>query len=368
MFYCALCTEHCALYTKVFDKEYLMKNKSSKILECVPNFSEGQNESVIIEIQKSIAKISGVKILHVDIGKSANRTVITFAGDPEAVVEAAFQAANKASELIDMTKHKGIHPRIGATDILPLVPVQCITLKEAKELSYLLARRIGNELKIPVYCYEQSALKSNRKKLENIRAGEYEGLKDKIADPLWKPDFGPSEFNAKSGATIIGARDFLVAYNVNLNTQSVEIASEIASKIRNSGKTIFDKKGNKKQIPGLFKSIKAIGWYIEEYHIAQVSMNLTDINETPMHIAFETVKELAKESGLEVTGSELIGLIPKKALIDAGTFYASDMKNVEVNNDDVLIKLAIEKMGLNKLKPFNTKERLIEYSLMQINC
>ncbi len=341
-----------------------MNNKqSSKILECIPNFSEGQDESVIHKIQNSITKVNNVKLLHIDKGFSANRTVITFAGEPEAVIEAAFQSTKTASELIDMQKHKGIHPRIGATDVIPLVPIKGLAMSEAVNLSHQLAHRIGDELNIPVYCYEKSAKHSNRKMLENIRKGEYEGLKKKIYDINWKPDFGPTEFNVKSGATIVGARDFLIAYNVNLDTRLVEIASEIASRIRKSGKSIIDEKGRKKKIPGLLNSVKAIGWYIEEYQKAQVSMNLTDIKKTPLHIAFETVKKVARDSGVKVTGSELIGLVPEKVMIDAGLYYSSFIKNYNIKNNDELIELAIEKMVLTEFRTFNPKERIIEYLL-----
>jgi glutamate formiminotransferase / formiminotetrahydrofolate cyclodeaminase len=339
-----------------------MKNKSSKILECIPNFSEGQNEMTIHEIQNSIARVTGVKILHIDIGHSANRTVFTIAGNPESVVEAAFQGAKTASELIDMQNHKGIHPRIGATDVIPLVPVSGISMKETIQLSYHLASRIGTELGIPVYCYERSALTPKCKKLENIRKGEYEGLKERLSSNDWRPDFGPCSFNLKSGATIVGARNFLVAYNVNLDTGSVEVANKIAARIRTSGKVIY-KNGIKKRTNGLLKSVKAIGWYIDEYKKAQVSMNLTDIKKTPMHVAYETIKEAAGNLGVKVTGSELIGLVPEKALMDAGIYYASSLKSFDVKNKDSLIKLAVEKMGLNELKPFNQEIRVIEYLL-----
>jgi glutamate formiminotransferase/formiminotetrahydrofolate cyclodeaminase len=340
----------------------MKKNMPSGILECIPNFSEGQDNSIINKIQKSIAGINGVKILHADKGFSANRTVITFAGEPEAVMEAAFQGIKTAAELIDMQKHKGIHPRIGATDVVPLVPVRGISMQEAVRISHLLANRVGSELNIPVYCYEKSALIPKREKIENIRKGEYEGLKEKISKKLWKPDFGPAIFNAKTGATIIGARHILVAYNVNLNTRSAIIAAEIAARIRKSGKTIIEN-GQKKKVPGLLNSVKAIGWYIEEYQKAQVSMNLTNLKNTSMHKAFETIKEIAKELDCKVTGSELIGLVPEKALVDAGLYYASFLKSFDTKNKEALIKYAVEKLGLSAIKPFHPKERIIENML-----
>jgi glutamate formiminotransferase len=338
------------------------KNLSSGILECIPNFSEGRDDSVIYRISKSITEIKGLKILHIDKGISANRTVITFAGEPDAVIEAAFQSIKTAAELIDMQKHKGIHPRIGATDVVPLVPVSGIGMQGAIKLSHQLAQRVGSELNIPVYCYEKSALIPKREKIENIRKGEYEGLKKKILEKSWKPDFGPITFNAKTGATVIGARHILVAYNVNLSTRSAVIATEIAARIRKSGKSIIEN-GEKKNIPGLLNSVKAIGWYIEEYQKAQVSMNLTNLKNTSMHKAFETIKEIAKELDCKVTGSELIGLVPEKALIDAGLHYASFLKSFDTQNKDALINFAVEKLGLSSIKPFNPKERIIEYLL-----
>ena len=341
-----------------------MKNlPPTRLLECVPNFSEGRKDSVIMKIQESIATVEGVKLLHIDKGYSANRTVMSFAGTPEAVIEAAFQSVRTASELIDMRSHKGTHPRIGACDVLPLVPLKGITMHETIGLSYILADRIGTDLKIPVYCYEKSAKSSLRKNLETIRKGEYEGLKEKILDSKWKPDYGPCEFNAKTGATIVGARDLLIAFNVNISTDSVNIAKEIASRIRKSGKTIQLENGIKKNIPGLLKSVKAIGWYIEDFQKVQVSMNITNLKSNPIHVVYETVKNVAKEYGVRVTGSELIGLIPEKVLIDAGLFYATDKSNFKNTSTEKLIQLAIEKMGLNEIKPFHPKERVIEYLL-----
>jgi glutamate formiminotransferase/formiminotetrahydrofolate cyclodeaminase len=330
-----------------------------QILECIPNFSEGRNKSVIDKIADSIRQFSNVKILHIDIGYSANRTVITFAGEPNQVIEAAFEAVKTASELIDMSMHKGIHPRIGATDVLPIVPVSGITMDETVNLSRKLAKKIGEQLRIPVYCYEKSAIIPERKKLEFIRKGEYEGIAVKILNPSWKPDYGPNSFNIKSGATILGARDFLIAYNINLNSDSKELANEIAAEIRESGKIIYSENGIKNRIPGLFKSVKAIGWYIEEYKKAQVSLNLTDINIVPLHVAFEAVKEIALKRGIEVTGSEVIGLVPLKVLLEAGRFYTLSSKSN--HSEKELINIAIEKLGLSEIKPFIPEDRIIDF-------
>jgi glutamate formiminotransferase/formiminotetrahydrofolate cyclodeaminase len=338
----------------------MRSNNLQGILECVPNFSEGRDVSIIKEIKKNIERVKGVKVLHTDMGYDTNRTVITFAGEPNSVIEAAFNAVKSASKLIDMSLHKGAHPRVGATDVLPLVPIRNISIEQAVELSYKLANKIGEELQISVYCYEKSARLPERIKLENIRKGGYEGLPLKIANPLWKPDFGPAIFNSKSGATIIGARNILIAFNVNLDTKSVEIASQIASIIRESGRIITDGTGNSKRIPGMLPGVKAIGWGIEEYKKAQVSMNLTNIKLTSLHEAFETVKKVAEEFGVKVTGSELIGIAPLIAFIEAGKYYNNGNKEVSEND---LINLAIEKLGLNEIKPFDPKKRIIEYLL-----
>ncbi len=341
----------------------MLKSSQSKILECVPNFSEGRDESIIFEIRQSIEKINGIKILHVDTGFDANRTVMTFAGNPLSTIEAAFQAVKKASELIDMTKHKGAHPRIGAADVVPLVPIKNMSMDEAVELSYKLATRIGNELNIPVYCYENSTLIPERRNLENIRKGGYESLQAKITENGWQPDFGPINLNYKSGATIVGARNILIAFNVNLNTTSPEIASEIASQIRESGKIITDKSGKQKRIYGSLKSVKAIGWYIKEYNKAQVSTNITNIDLTQLHEVFETIKKFALQFKVEVTGSELIGLIPLNALISTGLFYATETGIKKSLKDEELIQLATEKLGLSEIKIFEPKLRIIEYLL-----
>jgi glutamate formiminotransferase / formiminotetrahydrofolate cyclodeaminase len=345
-----------------------------KLIECVPNFSEGRDMSIIKQITDQIEAVNGVKLLDVDPGAATNRTVVTFVGTPDEVIEAAFQSVKKASEIIDMRKHKGEHPRMGATDVCPLVPVSNISMEETAEYARKLARRIGDELLIPVYCYENAAYSPERRNLANCRAGEYEGLPEKLKNPAWKPDFGPEEFNARSGATAVGARDFLVAFNVNLNTTSTRRANAIAYDVREkgrvmregnpiTGKIVKDENGNQVFVPGTLKAVKAIGWFIEEYGIAQISMNLTNIGITPVHIAFDEVCRRASERGIRVTGSELVGLIPLKAMIDAGKFFlAKQQRSLGVDNEE-LIKIAIKSLGLDELKPFNPKEKIIEYVL-----
>lgn len=332
-----------------------------RILECIPNFSEGRRMWVIDEIVHSIKKHNGVGVLHIDSGYAANRTVITFAGKPEAVVEAAFEAVKVAESLIDMRVHKGVHPRLGATDVLPLVPVTGVSMKETIELSKKLGERIGNELHIPVYGYENSASAPHRIKLEWVRHGEYEGLQEKMKKPDWSPDFGPNYFNAHAGATIVGARNFLVAYNVNLNTTSVEVAKRIAAEVRESGYIIHEN-DEKKHIPGILRSVKAIGWHIADFNRVQVSMNLTNIYETPVHKAFETVKQTAAKYGTKATGSELIGLIPLHCMIEAGRYYS----NNHLINEDDLVQKAIESLGLNELGSFQAKTRIFEYKLKSL--
>jgi glutamate formiminotransferase/formiminotetrahydrofolate cyclodeaminase len=334
-----------------------------RILECVPNFSEGRDDQVIRKIVDSIDSIKHVKVLHVDMGYAANRTVISFAGEPQAVIDAAFKAVQVASELIDMSKHTGVHPRLGATDVLPLIPISDISMDETVQLSYKLADRIGAELDIPVYCYEKSALKVGREKLEAIRKGEYEGLPLKLMDPLWEPDFGHQAMNYKSGATILGARNFLVAYNITLDSISVEVAKAIAATVRESGRTYVDDNGIKVTEPGLLPSVKAIGWYIDEYNKVQVSMNITDLEQTAVHTAYETVKKVAATYNTTILGSELIGLIPLKSLLAAGDYYVRRKFNLNDLTDTELIRLAIRKLGLEHLKPFNPEERIIEYLL-----
>jgi glutamate formiminotransferase/formiminotetrahydrofolate cyclodeaminase len=299
--------------------------------------------------------------LDVDPGKATNRTVVTFVGEPDPVCEAAFRAVKKASELIDLSMHHGEHPRMGATDVLPLIPVSGLTMNEVAEYARNLGKRIGEELGIPVYCYENAAFEEKRRNLASCRAGEYEGLRKKLNDPGWRPDFGPAEFNEKSGATAVGARDFLVAFNVNLNTTSTRRANAIAFDVREKGRDITDEKGRKVNIPGTLKSVKAIGWYIEEYGIAQISMNLTNISVTPVHIAFDEVCRKAESRGVRVTGSELVGLIPLKAVLEAGKYFLKKQQRSAGISDDELIKIAVKSMGLNELHEFKPEEKIIEF-------
>jgi len=345
-----------------------------QLIECVPNFSEGNNMNIIKQITDVMEAVPGVKLLDVDPGKATNRTVVTIAGAPEDVVEAAFRGIKKASEIIDMRKHKGEHPRFGATDVCPFVPIAGITMEETVVFAHKLAERVGNELGIPVYCYENAAFTEERRNLANCRAGEYEGLQKKLSDPHWKPDFGPAKFNAHAGATAIGARDFLVAYNVNLNTTSTRRANAVAFDIREkgrpkregnpvTGKIVKDAEGNNVMIPGSLKACKAIGWFIEEYGIAQISINLTNISITPVHVAFEEACKKSGERGLRVTGSEIVGLIPLKAMLDAGKYFLKKQhRSVGVSQDE-LIKIAIKSLGLDDLKPFNPREKIIEFVL-----
>ena len=343
-----------------------------KILECVPNFSEGRDMEIIKQITDVIESVEGVKLLDVDPGKDTNRTVVTFVGNPEAVSEAAFLSVKKASEIIDMSKHHGAHPRMGATDVCPFVPVSGITMEETVSVAHKVAERIGNELAIPVYCYEYAASKPERRNLANCRSGEYEGLRKKLSDPDWKPDFGPAEFNERAGATAVGARDFLVAFNVNLNTTSIRRANAIAYDVREkgrparegdkiTGKIIKDQNGEKVMIPGSLKSVKAIGWFIEEYGIAQISMNLTNISVTPVHIAFDEACRKADARGVRVTGSELVGLIPLKSLLDAGRYFLAKQQRSSGISDEELIRIAIRSMGLNDIHPFKPMEKIIEF-------
>ncbi len=345
-----------------------------QLIECVPNFSEGNNMDMIRQITNEIEAIEGVSLLDVDPGQATNRTVVTMVGTPDEVCEAAFRAVKKASELIDMRHHKGAHPRFGATDVCPLVPVSNITMEETVKYAHKLAKRIGEELNIPIYCYENAALKEERKNLAVCRAGEYEGLKEKLAKPEWKPDFGPAEFNAKSGVTAVGARDFLVAYNVNLNTTSTRRANAIAFDVREkgrvkrqgnsiTGKPVLDEKGNKVWEPGSLKCVKAIGWFIDEYGIAQISMNLTNISVTPVHVAYDEVFKKALERGIRVTGSELVGLIPLKAMIDAGKYFLRKQNRSVGIPEKEIIKIAVKSMGLDDLYEFKPEEKIIEYKL-----
>lgn len=343
-----------------------------QLIECVPNFSEGVNLDIINQITEAIQSVNGISLLNVDPGKATNRTVVTFIGEPTAVVEAAFKGIAKAAQLIDMTKHKGEHPRMGATDVCPFIPVANITMEETAAYSVKLAKRVGEELNIPVYLYEASQPDEKRNNLSVIRAGEYEGFANKIVQPEWKPDFGPQKFNIKSGATVIGARDFLIAYNVNLNTKSVKRANSVAFDIREAGriktengKKVLDGNGNEIRIPGLLKGVKAIGWYIDEYKQAQVSINITRFRETPLHVVFDACVNAAHQRGYRVTGSELVGLVPLSAMLDAGRYFLNKQKISSGVSDDELIHIAVKSMGLDELAPFDPKQRIIEFSMTQ---
>jgi glutamate formiminotransferase / formiminotetrahydrofolate cyclodeaminase len=345
-----------------------------RLIECVPNFSEGRDPEIIRQITDAIASADGVSLLDVDPGETTNRTVVTFVGTPKATVEAAFRGIKKAAELIDMRKHKGAHPRMGATDVCPFIPIGDTDWKEAIACAKELGKRVGEELKIPVYLYEKAAKDESRANLAVIREGEYEAFFDKIKKADWHPDFGPNEFNAKAGATAIGAREFLIAYNVNLNTKSVRRANSVAFDVREqgrvktldgtpSGNPMVDGKGNPIRVPGMLKHVKAIGWYVEEYGIAQVSMNLTNIQETPLHAAFDACHESATQRGLRVTGSEIVGMVPKKCLIDAGRHFLQKQNWSEGAAEEELIDIAIRTMGLSELKPFDPKEKVIELKI-----
>lgn len=342
-----------------------------QLIECVPNFSEGNDMGIIKQITDQVESVEGVRLLNVDPGKATNRTVVTFVGEPAAVVEAAYRAIKKAGELIDMSKHKGEHPRMGATDVCPLIPIANISMEETAKFAQQLAGSVGEELKIPVYLYEAAQPDKKRNNLSVIRAGEYEGFFKKIKLPEWKPDFGPAEFDAKRGGTVIGARDFLVAYNVNLNTTSVRRANAIAFDVREAGRKIKtkvkDENGKEAEVekvqPGTLKSVKAIGWFIEEYGIAQISMNLTNINITPVHIAFDEVCKKANDRGIRVTGSELVGLIPLKAMTDAGKYFLKKQKRSVGISEKELVRIAVKSMGLDELAPFRPEEKIIEYML-----
>jgi glutamate formiminotransferase/formiminotetrahydrofolate cyclodeaminase len=348
-----------------------------QLIECVPNISEGRDSSKINAIANIVETVEGVKLLDIDPGKATNRTVITFVGEPEPVIQAAFFLIKKASELIDMSKHNGEHPRFGATDVCPLVPIRNISLEETAVYAHKLGERVGKELGIPGYFYENAAKEEKRKNLANCRSGEYEGLPKKLSDPNWKPDFGPAEFSedvSKTGATAISARDFLIAYNVNLNTTSTRRANAIAFDIREAGrvkregnpitgKKVMDENGEPVRIPGKLKAVKGIGWYIEEYGIAQISYNLTNISITSMHVAFDETCKVAEERGLRVTGSELIGLIPLQAMLDAADYFLIKQQRSLGVSESEKIKIAIKSLGLDDLKPFNPKEKIIEYML-----
>ena len=345
-----------------------------RIIECVPNFSEGRNLTKIKAITDAIEKVEGVKLLDVDPGKATNRTVVTFVGEPEAVIEGGFQAIKKAYEVIDMSQHKGEHPRFGAVDVCPLVPVSGVTMEECVKYAHQLGKRVGEELGLSGYFYESAATRPERKNLATVRSGEYEGLTQKLAHPDWEPDFGPAEFNPKYGVTAMGARDFLIAYNVNLNTTSTRRANSVAFDVREngrirreggtlSGKIIRDSKGTPLREPGVLKAVKAIGWYIEEYGICQISMNLTNISITSIHEAFDAVERSANRRGMRVTGSELVGLIPKNAMIAAGKHYLTRQGRSTGIAEEEIIKIAIKSMGLDELAPFDPKKKIIEYLL-----
>ena len=352
-----------------------------QLIECVPNISEGRNKIIIDKIVAVVETVDGVKLLNVDPGKATNRTVITFVGEPEKVIEAAFLLIQKAQELINMSLHKGEHPRMGAVDVCPLIPISNISMEETVEYAHKLSKRVGNDLNIPVYCYEYAAKEQKRINLSNCRSGEYEGLSKKIITKEWKPDYGPNDFNesvVKSGVTAISARDFLIAYNINLNSTSSRRANAIAFDLREagrikregdkiSGKIIKDSKGNPLRQPGLFKNLKGIGWYIEEYGIAQISYNLTNINVTSLHDVFEKTCERATARGLRVTGSELIGLVPKKVLIDAGKYFLKKQSRSLAIPERDIIQIAVKTLGLDELQPFNQDERIIEYALKNEN-
>ncbi|PYK94639.1 MAG: glutamate formimidoyltransferase [Verrucomicrobia bacterium] len=349
-----------------------------KLIECVPNFSEGRNSDVIRQITAAIESVEGISLLNVDPGASTNRTVVTFAGSPEAAVEAAFRGIQKAAELIDMRKHKGAHPRMGATDVCPFVPVSNVSWEEAIACAKQLGKRVGDELNIPVYLYEKAARDQSHSNISIIRSGEYEGFFEKIKEPAWKPDFGPATFSEKSGASAIGVREFLVAYNVNLNTKAVRRATSVAFDVREngrikteddtpSGKPVLDEKGEPVRIPGMLKHVKAIGWYVEEYGIAQVSMNLTNIEETPLHAAFDACNEAATKRGLRVTGSEVVGMLPKKCLVDAGKYFLRKQQWSEGASEEELIDIGIHSMGLSELKPFDPKEKIIEFKMESVS-
>jgi glutamate formiminotransferase/formiminotetrahydrofolate cyclodeaminase len=342
-----------------------------KLVECVPNFSEGKDRAVLDAIAAEIAAVEGVSLLDVDPGAATNRTVFTFVGPPERIGEAAFRAIRKAAELIDMSKHQGAHPRMGATDVCPFVPVAGVTMEECVAIARSVGERVGRELGIPIYLYEKAATRPERESLASIRAGEYEGLAEKLKDPQWKPDFGAAAFNARSGATVIGAREFLIAYNVNLNTRDRKLANEIAFAIRETGRirkdakgnVVVDAKGNKVREPGLLPAVRAVGWYIAEYGCAQISINLLNHNVTPPHVAFEACVEEARRLGLRVTGSELVGLIPRAAILEAGRYYLERQGKSSGVPERELVHAAVRSLGLAELTPFDPDQKVIEYRI-----
>ena len=349
---------------------------NKQLIECVPNISEGRDINKINTIANVVKTVEGVKLLDIDPGKATNRTVITFVGEPKQVIEAAFLLIQKASELIDMSKHSGEHPRFGATDVCPLVPIANISMEETAKYAHQLAKKVGEELSIPCYMYESAATSPERKNLATVRQGEYEGLPEKLANPDWKPDYGAAVFNAKSGATAFGARDFLIAYNVNLNTTSVRRANSVAFDIREkgrilregntiNGKIVRDEDGNALREAGTCKGVKAIGWYIEEYGVAQISMNITNVKQTPLHVAFQETRNSANQRGLRVTGSELVGLVPLQVMLDTGRFFLKMQERSVGISEEEIIKIAIKSLGLDELSPFDPKQRIIEYRLRE---
>ena len=351
------------------------RDTMQKIVECVPNFSEGRDMAVIKQITDAIESVAGAKLLDVDPGADTNRTVVTFVGSPEAVKEAAFRAVKKAAEVIDMTKHHGAHPRMGATDVCPFVPVSGITMDDCVEIAGEVGKRIGDELGIPVYLYEEAATKEEWHNLAEVRKGEYEGLRERFQskDPYWTPDFGPAEFNERAGATAVGAREFLIAYNINLNTKDRKLANNVALNLREKGrakrdekgKIVRDGEGNKVMVPGRLKYTKAIGWYIEEYGFAQISINLTNYKKTPWHTVFDVAREEAEKAGLIVTGSELVGLIPKQAVIEAGRYFLRKQGKSSGVSERELIEEAVLSMGLSQIAPFDPEEKIIEYRIRE---
>lgn len=352
-----------------------MKDFSNAIIECVPNFSEGRDMNIINQITAEIEAVEGVSLLDVDPGKATNRTVVTFVGNPYAVIEAAYRAIKKAGELIDMRNHTGEHPRMGATDVCPLIPISGITMEETIDFAQKLGERVGRELNIPVYLYEYAASAPYRRNLADIRSGEYEGFAAKILKEEWKPDFGVAKFNEKSGATVIGARDFLIAYNVNLNTTSTRRANAVAFDIREkgrqkkdaNGKVVKDANGDAVWEPGLLKNVKAIGWFIEEYGVAQISINLTNMNTTPLHVVFDTACDRANARGLRVTGSELVGLVPLQALVEAGKYFLLKQQRSIGVGEQELVRIAIKSLGLDELGAFDPQKKIIEYRLKDVN-
>jgi len=345
-----------------------------RLIECVPNFSEGRDQDVIRQITSVVETVDGVRLLDVDPGAATNRTVVTFVGEPEPVIEAAVRLARKCAELIDMTRQSGEHPRFGGLDVCPLVPVTGVSMEETVEHARTLAERLGEEVGLTVFCYEKAATRPERRNLAVVRAGEYEGLKDRLADPDWQPDFGPARFQPRTGATAVGARDFLVAYNVNLNTTSTRRANAIAFDVREKGRVkragdpltgeiVRDEHGEPVWTPGSLRCVKGIGWFIEEYGVAQISMNLTDISVTPLHVAFDEVCRKADARGIRVTGSELVGMVPLEAMLDAGRYFLRKQQRSLGVSDAELIKIAVRSMGLDELAPFDPRKKIIEYAV-----